>query len=587
MKKFEPKAEAILHGVPVSPGIAIGRVFMLSGAAPVVERREVAESELAAELERLQRALEKTKNELTQDQIFAHEQIGDAAAQVFEVHHMILEDPDFLGQVESSITRQKINAEFAFHHLMSIYAERLTQSGGFLMDRRVDLEDVDRRVLRNLLGDRRDYLNQVDGTAVVIANDLTPSAAMLLNRRRIRGFATDLGGKTSHAAIMLHSYGLPAVVGLREITKRSKADDRIIIDGHEGWVLVNPDEETLSRYQRKHSVWVQKKNRLSHMHDLPSRTRDGRDVELSANLEFADEVKMVAANGAYGVGLLRSEYLYFERNEPPSEEIQYQEYYRIAAELHPQPVIIRTMDLGGDKSPKCIAIPPETNPFLGWRAIRICLEMPDLFKDQLKAILRANTLGNVKLMLPMISGVQELDEALGLIEQSKRELKKAGIAFGADTEIGVMIEVPSAAVLADYIAERVDFLSIGTNDLMQYTLAADRGNERIAHLLNHFHPALLRLIREVIAAAHSRGVLVGMCGEMAADRLATVLLVGMEIDQLSVSPVDVPEIKRIIRSVDYNEAKELVENVMQFATAQEIQNFVRPFMRRRFKDLMI
>jgi len=295
----------------------------------------------------------------------------------------------------------------------------------------------------------------------------------------------------------------------------------------------------------------------------------------------------VRANGAQGVGLLRTEYLYFERNEPPSEEAQYQEYYRIAAELHPQPVIIRTMDLGGDKSPKCIKIPPETNPFLGWRAIRICLEMPELFKEQIRAILRANALGNVKIMLPMISGVQELDEALALIEQCKRELKKSGQAFGADMEVGVMIEVPSAAVLADHISERVDFLSIGTNDLMQYTFAADRGNERIAHLLNHLHPALLRLIRGVITAAHSRGVLVGMCGEMAADRLATVLLVGLEIDQLSVSPVDVPEIKRIIRSVNYHEAKELLESVSEFSTAQEIEDFVRPFMRRRFKDLML
>lgn len=587
MKKFEPKAEVVLQGVPVSDGIAIGRVFLLSGPPPAVERRDLAPEEIPAEIERLHRALEKTKDELSHDQIVAHEQIGDAAAQIFEVHHMILEDPDFLGQVEQSIAAQRINAEFAFHNLMLIYADRLTQSGGFLMDRRVDLQDVDRRVVRTLLGDRRDYLNQLEGAVVVVATDLTPSAALLLNRHRIRGFAADLGGKTSHAAIMLHSYGLPAVVGLREVTRRSRTDDRIVIDGHEGLVLINPDEETLARYQRRHSAWLQKKSRLSHLRDLPSRTRDGRDLELSANLEYSDEVKMVRANGAHGVGLLRTEYLYFERNDPPSEDTQYQEYYRIASELHPQPVIIRTMDLGGDKSPKCIKIPPETNPFLGWRAIRICLEMPELFKDQLKAILRANTLGNVKIMLPMISGLQELDEALNLIEQSKRELKKEGKPFGADTEVGVMIEVPSAAVLADHIAERVDFLSIGTNDLMQYTLAADRGNERIAHLLNHLHPALLRLIRDVIAAAHSRGVLVGMCGEMAADRLATVLLVGMEIDQLSVSPVDVPEIKRIIRSINYNEARELVEKVMEFSTAQEIQNFVRPFMRRRFKDLII
>jgi len=264
-------------------------------------------------------------------------------------------------------------------------------------------------------------------------------------------------------------------------------------------------------------LWMQKKKRLGHLRELPSRTRDGREVELAANLEFADEVNLVQSNGARGVGLLRSEYLYFERSEPPSEDFQYQEYSRIASALHPEPVVIRTMDLGGDKSPDCIDIPREANPFLGWRAIRICLEMPELFKEQIRAILRANTLGNVKILLPMISGVHELEQALALIENAKRELKKMGKAFAANTEVGVMIEVPSAAILADLIAERVDFLSIGTNDLMQYAIAADRGNQHVSHLLTHLHPAVLRLVRNVIHAGHSRGVWVSMCGAMAAD----------------------------------------------------------------------
>ncbi len=585
MKKFEPKADTILQGEAVSPGIAIGRVLLYSGMQLVVAKRELPVEAIPAESAKFHSAIAKTKLEVSRDREVAFEQIGEAAAQVFEVYHMILEDPDLLAEVERTIANEQCNADYAFHAVMHGFLARMNQ--GAFADRRVDLEDLARRVIRNLQGERREPLNHVDGETIVIAGDLAPSAVLLLNRHRIRGVATDLGGKTSHTALMLHSYGLPAVVGLREATKRTQTDDRIIVDGHEGLVLINPDEDTLNRYQRQYDAWMQKKKRLGHLRELPSRTRDGREVELAANLEFADEVKLVQSNGARGVGLLRSEYLYFERSEPPSEDFQYQEYSRIASALHPEPVVIRTMDLGGDKSPDCIDIPPEANPFLGWRAIRICLEMPELFKEQIRAILRANTLGNVKILLPMISGVHELEQALALIENAKRELKKMGKAFAADTEVGVMIEVPSAAILADLIAERVDFLSIGTNDLMQYAIAADRGNQHVSHLLTHLHPAVLRLVRNVIHAGHSRGVWVSMCGAMAADPLATMLLVGMEIDQLSMSPVDVPEIKSIIRNLNFREAKEVVEQALAFSTSQEIYDFLRPIMRRRFKDVMV
>lgn len=585
MKKFEPKARLILRGEAVSPGVAIGRVLLLSGAQLEIARREVPAEEIPAEIAKFHRALAQTQAEVNLDLTVAREQIGDAAAQVFEVYYMILEDPELLADVESVIRAQSLNADFAFHEVMNKFAGRLSANG--FADRRVDLEDLNRRVIRNLQGERSEDLNQIDGETIVIAGDLAPSAVLRLNRHRIRGVATDLGGKTSHTSLMLHSYGLPAVVGLREVTKRGSGDERVIVDGDEGLVLVDPEEDTLAWYQRKYQAWLQKKNRLGHLRELPSRTRDGRDLELAANLEFADEVKLVQANGAHGVGLLRSEYLYLERSTPPSEEIQYQEYYRIASALAPEPVVIRTMDLGGDKSPKCLDIPPEANPFLGWRAIRICLEMPEIFKEQIRAILRANTLGNVKILLPMISGVQELEQALALIEEAKRELKKSGKVFGAETEVGVMIEVPSAAILADLIAERVDFLSIGTNDLMQYTIAADRGNEHVAHLLTSLHPAILRLIRNIIQAGHSRGVWVSMCGAMAADPLATMLLVGMEIDQLSMSPVDVPEIKSIVRNLNFREAKEIVTQALAFSTSREIHDFLRPIMRRRFKEVKV
>ncbi|MEK7727880.1 MAG: phosphoenolpyruvate--protein phosphotransferase, partial [candidate division KSB1 bacterium] len=390
MKKFEPKAEMILRGEAVSPGVAIGRVLLLSGIQLAVEQRVVPAEEIPAEIAKFHRALEQTKTEVNADRAVAREQIGDAAAQVFEVYYMILEDPDLLAEVERLMRTEQANADFAFHEIMHKFAARLGTNG--FADRRVDLEDLDRRVIRNLQGERREDLNQVDGETIVITGDLAPSAVLKLNRHRIRGVATDLGGKTSHTSLMLHSYGLPAVVGLREITKHSRAEDRVIVDGNEGLVLINPDADTLASYQKKYHAWVQKKHRLGHLCDLPSRTRDGREVELAANLEFADEVKLVQANGAHGVGLLRSEYLYLERSTPPAEEIQYQEYYRIASALAPEPVVIRTMDLGGDKSPKCLDIPPEANPFLGWRAIRICLELPEIFKEQIRAILRANTL---------------------------------------------------------------------------------------------------------------------------------------------------------------------------------------------------
>jgi phosphotransferase system enzyme I (PtsI) len=470
---------------------------------------------------------------------------------------------------------------------LSQYAERLRSQGEIFGSRAADLQDVKQRVVKHIQGYRRAFLNQVKEAVVVVSHELTPSEALTLDRHKIMGFATDLGGKTSHAAILARAYEVPAVIGLREITSAIKNDDRVILDGHTGKVLVNPDKATLASYRAKRNQWIESIKKLGHLRDLPARTTDSRDIELAANLEYADEVDSVLTHGARGIGLLRTEYLYLARPDLPAEEEQYLEYRRIAEAVKPRPVIVRTMDLGGDKSPQSIRIPAEANPFLGWRAIRICLERPEIFIAQIKAILRANVLGNLRILLPMISAIDELEEALGLIEKAKQELRAQGEAFAPDTEVGVMIEVPSAALLADAIAERVDFLSIGTNDLVQYLLAVDRCNERIAHLFENLHPAVLRTIKNVIEAGHSRGVWVGMCGEMAADRLATILLVGMEIDELSVSPIDVPEIKKIIRSTSFREAQKLVRQVLEFSTAKEIKDFMRSYMRRRFKDICL
>ena len=544
MKKFIPEAENIINGISASLGIAIGKVYILSTSQPAIERRQISVDEIPDEIQRFRLAVHETKDEIARDKKIAHKHIGEDGAQIFEVHNLILVDPEFIKEVEKKINDDKTNAEYVFHELLLCYIERLTKNGGILEHGESDLQDVKQRVLHNLFGTRRNVLSQLTGSAVIISNDLMPSAVLLHNRHKILGFATDFGGKTSHAAIIVRSYGLPSVVGLQKITQLCHSGDRIIVDGFDGLVLINPNEVTIEHYQQKQNRWMRNMDRLEQLHDLPTRTLDGRDIELAANIEFTDEVKLVKLHGAQGVGLLRTEFFYLDRKEPPTEEEQFLEYHRIATELAPQSVIIRTMDLGGDKIPQCLTIPRESNPFLGWRAIRICLEMPDFFKDQIKAILRANTEGNVKMLIPMISGIKELEDTLALIEESKEELIQAGKEFGSNTEVGVMIEVPSAAVLADVIAERVDFLSIGTNDLVQYTLAVDRGNERIAHLWSNLHPAILRLIKSIISAGHSKGVWVGVCGEMAADRLATLLLVGMEIDELSVSPIDVPEIKK-------------------------------------------
>jgi phosphotransferase system enzyme I (PtsI) len=448
------------------------------------------------------------------------------------------------------------------------------------------LRDIKRRVVRHIQGVRRDFLSQLEGSAIIVARDLTPSDTINLDRHKILGFATDMGGKTSHSSLVARSYEVPAVVGLREIFKMVKTGDRLVLDGSAGVAIVHPSVSTLKKYRKRQIKQHEISKKLDTLRDLPARTADGKNIELAANIEFADETDSVMAHGARGIGLFRTEYLYMKSSLLPTEDEQFETYRDITQRMRPYPVIFRTMDLGGDKSPACINIPPEDNPFLGWRAIRISLEMKEVFLSQVRAILRASDFGNAKILLPMISGIGELKEALDLIDRAKDQLKRKNVRYAESAEVGVMIEVPSAAIIADLIAERVDFLSIGTNDLVQYVLAVDRGNERIAHLYKNLHPAVLRLLRDVVRAAHQKGVWVGMCGEMAADPLATLLLIGLEFDELSVSPIIVPEIKRIIRAVNFQEANSITRKMMEFSTAEDIEQFMMRYMRRKFKDMV-
>ena len=587
VKNNKIKCKYLLKGVPASPGIAISKVFKLKSESISIDPTIVDDSSVDTEVEKFVKAVEKSKSELKSLQSKVVRKVGLENAKIFDVHQLLLEDSVIIEETIHSIKKENKSAEFAFFHIMQKYENTLNGSStNHFQNRSSDLRDVKRRVIRHIQGDRTDQLNQLSGSAVIVTNDLTPSDAVMLEKRKVLGFATDLGGRTSHAAIMARSMEVPSVVGLRRIFNLVEEGDRIVIDGNEGKVLIQPDEKTINHYRKLQEKYYDTNRKLDEIRDLKCLTIDGKEIELSANLEFSDEAESVKSHGAKGVGLYRTDYIYLTKKELPTEEEQFQEYRKIVTKISPDSVIIRTMDLGGDKLPKSFLIPPQENPFLGWRAIRISLERKDIFKTQLRAILRASGAGNVKILFPMISGLDEVHECKKALENAKSELQKEGIKYDLDIEIGVIIEVPSAALLADKIAKEVDFLSIGTNDLVQYLLAVDRGNERIAYLYQHLHPAILRMIKQIIMAGHQEGVWVGMCGEMASDPLSTLILVGMDLDEFSVSPIAVPEIKKIIRSTEYREAARIAKKVLQFDKPSEVERFMTKVVRKKFKNLI-
>lgn len=586
-KRTNLKAEYFFRGIPVSPGVAIGKAFVLSGENVKIETEYVPEDKVEEELKRFEEGIRKTRQELEMATANTRNRLGVDKAKIFEMHNMVLDDPYLKEEVYQRIREDHMSAEYAFYTVMEKYQNQMAANKDeHFQARSADFRDIKRRVIRNIQGDRTNFLHRLEGAAIIVARDLTPSDTVTLDRHKILGFATDLGGRTSHSAIMARSFGVPAVVGLRYLSKYVKEGDRIILDGTEGVVYVNPDEKTLQHYQQVQKKLHEINRQLAGLKTLPARTLDGRDIELAANLEFPDEVATVIEFGARGIGLYRTDYLFLARNDLPSEDEQYDEYRKVVERMRPYPVIIRTLDVGGDKNPQNISIPPESNPYLGYRAIRICLDRPEIFQPQLRAILRASAHGTVKILFPMISSIAEIREVKGHLESARRELLKRKQPFSDEVEIGVMIEVPSAALIADLISEEVDFLSIGTNDLVQYLLAVDRGNERIAYLYRELHPAVLRVIRDVVAAAHKKGTWVGICGEMGGNPLATLILLGLGIDEISVSPIVLPEIKNIIRSVTHQECVRIAEKVLQMSTSEEVEHFMRRYMRRKFKDLI-
>ncbi len=568
--------DIILHGVGVSPGVVVGPVYKVRPEETEFSERILKPEEINEEIDRFKTAVVVTRRQITVIQNNVKRAIGQQDATIFDVHKLILDDAAFFDETIKLIELNHVDAESAVRSVTSRYVEALSAvEDDYLRERVADFKDVARRVLRNLSGEKLHSLDGLHEKSVVVSPDLAPSETATLRRNLVLGFATDMGSRTSHSAIMARAMGIPAVVGLGDITHKLSAGDWILMDGTEGVVILRPSEMTLKKYNKLAQQRKMIESRLTQLCSLPAETIDNHRVILSANVEFIEEAQEVRRYGATGVGLLRSEYLFISHEELPTEMEQLKAYKDIVSLLAPEPVIIRTVDLGGDKFASSVRMPPEMNPFLGFRAIRFCLAQPEMFKTQLRAILRASAFGKVRIMYPMISNVGEVLRANAILEECKTELRREGVMFDAMIEVGAMIEIPSAALTADIIAKHVSFFSIGTNDLAQYTLAVDRVNDRVAHLYEPTHPAVLRLIKNTVDAGHARGIGVGVCGQMGGDPLMTLLLIGLGIDELSMVPASVPAVKELIRGVTHKQAIELANTALTCETAAEVLKHCR------------
>lgn len=580
-------SETILKGIPASPGITAGKAYLVDSEDITVSRRRIKDDDLPDEINRLQEALVKTRGEILKIKEKISKDMGAEHGEIFSAHLLVLEDTMLIEEVISRMKKEKIGVEYVFLDVLRRYIKTFSKMDDeYLKERISDITDVGKRILRNLLGAKQMSLADLKEEVVIVAYDLSPSDTAVMHKKNVIGFVTDIGGRTSHTAIMAKSLEIPAVVGLEKITKIAQNGDLVVVDGNRGLIAVNPQKKTLDRYNAEKKKYERLEKELSFLKNLPCETLDGRRIELSANIELPEEMQSVIKHGADGIGLYRSEYFYMNRPDLPSEDEQYKAYREVAKRLSPKPVIIRTMDLGGDKFLSQLEIPREMNPFMGWRAIRFCLARPDIFKIQLRAILRASVSGNLKIMYPMISGIEELREANAILDEVKIELRKEKISFDKNIEAGAMIEIPSAALTSDILAKEAKFFSIGTNDLIQYALAVDRVNEKIAYLYEPAHPAVLRLIRNVIDNGHEQNIWVGMCGEMAGDPALTVILVGLGLDEFSASPILLPEIKKIIRSVKFSDAKKIAAKALTLDTGREVEDFARQKLREIMPELI-
>jgi len=568
------KREIVFHGIPASPGIAIGTVLLIGhhgNTYKMPEDKAISEDAIPSEILKFNNALDKTRAEIQDIQKQVQSKVEEKDASIFDAHLLIVDDKMLMNEVEEMIRKKTRPADFCFYRIIQRYVSALSvMTDPYIKGRTADIEDVASRIISNIQGQQRQVLDHLPGQRIIIARDLTPSDTALLDRENVQAFAIETGSRTSHTAILARSMQIPAVVGLQKLYERLQNGDFVIVDGFIGTVIINPKEETQNLYALKETKEEQYYADLLKESRLRPETIDAFSVQLAANIEHLNDITQAKLYGAAGVGLFRTEYLYINAQVLPSEDDQFNIYKSAAESLEDQPIIIRTLDLGGDKLSSHITSSKELNPFLGLRAVRLCLQKrQDLLITQIRAILRASAFGNVKIMFPMITCADEVDKLKEMVEEIKQELLKSKIDFNRDVELGIMVETPSAAIIADVLAQKVDFFSIGTNDLVQYTLAVDRGNENVAYLYQPSHPAILDLINRVVKAARNNKIWVSLCGEMASDPRYTPILVGLGINELSMSPVSLGVIRRIIRRMRMHEAEEIAEKSIKCKTAEE------------------
>ena len=572
----------MISGILASPGIAFGKALLLKEDEIVINQGKISADQIDAEINRFLEARTKSAAQLEAIKEMAGRTFGEEKEAIFEGHIMLLEDEELEGDIRSFIKDNKATADKAIYEVIEQYAKMMAElDDPYLRERATDFRDIGTRLVKNVLGIAVVNLSTIDEEVILVAKDLTPSETAQINLKYVLGFVTDIGGRTSHTSIMARSLELPAVVGTNDITERVKNGDMLVLDAINNQVIINPTADQLNEAKKFQAQFQAEKDELAKLKDLPAITLDGHQVEVCANIGTVKDTEGAIRNGAEGVGLYRTEFLFMDRDALPTEDEQFKAYKEVAEAMPDQPIIVRTMDIGGDKELPYMNFPKEMNPFLGWRAVRIFFDREDIMHAQLKAILRASAFGKLRIMFPMIISVEEFRSLKATVEQLKAELRADGKAFDESIEVGIMIETPAAAVMAHHLAKEVDFFSIGTNDLTQYTLAVDRGNEMISAMYNPLSPSVLTLIKMVIDASHDNGKWTGMCGELAGDERATLLLLGMGLDEFSMSAISVPRIKKLIRNTNFEDVKAMADQALSFATAAEIEACVDNFIKQK------
>ncbi|MDW8544325.1 phosphoenolpyruvate--protein phosphotransferase [Staphylococcus sp. KG4-3] len=565
-----------INGIAASDGVAIAKAYLLVEPDLSFDSEKV--TDVDAEIAKFNHAIETSKVELTKIRNNAEENLGADKAAIFDAHLLVLDDPELIQPIEEKIKNEQVNAPTALSDVTGQFITIFeSMDNEYMKERAADIRDVSKRVLAHILGVELPNPSMIDESVVIIGNDLTPSDTAQLNKEFVQGFVTNIGGRTSHSAIMSRSLEIAAVVGTKSITKEVKQGDMIIVDGLTGEVIIDPTEDEVIAYQNKRERFFEDKQALQQLRDEPSTTADGTHVELAANIGTPDDLKGVIENGAEGIGLYRTEFLYMGRDEMPTEDEQFEAYKKVLETMEDKRVVVRTLDIGGDKELPYLNLPEEMNPFLGYRAIRLCLDQPDIFRPQLRALLRASTYGKLNIMFPMVATIKEFRDAKALLLEEKENLINEGIEVSDDIELGIMVEIPSTAALADVFAKEVDFFSIGTNDLIQYTMAADRMSERVSYLYQPYNPSILRLVKQVIEASHNEGKWTGMCGEMAGDETAIPLLLGIGLDEFSMSATSILKARRQIKGLSQNEMEELANRAINCATSEEVQELVEQY----------